>query len=232
MRAWRTGGLLLVLAPLLVTGCEPLECGRYGCGVAGPDPLSVEQQLFFELALRPAGALDDWIARLEVAGVGVWLGGDVTAADEAAWSEHARTLTHLTGRVFTRADSADALWHIFFLPNDRFPEFGYNSGLYGLCDAPPTEDDNGVRSLADATIMVHSGIGVDSSRSNTLLHEMVHCVGLYNHTTECDGCILNRTDSWRRPRLSAADSFVITTLYDDRLVSGMTKPEIREALDW
>jgi hypothetical protein len=162
--------------------------------------------------------------------INVSVEGDIplTSRHSATLDTALGDLTALTGLSFDRTDRDGAV-RIAYLPLRRINpiHFNFEGGLAAgpliavVCSASPNGE-------------IFLGLENESDlNDNCLPHELMHTIGFRGH-----GCVVRPSALCNRDliaQFSAADRILIRTLYDPRLVNGMTRreaiPLVRSAIE-
>jgi predicted Zn-dependent protease len=120
--------------------------------------------------------------------------------------------------------------NIYFVPNEQFKDYGFTEELFQedgetIGFALPTEG-NDVDGLLATTIGIDSTVN-QKDRNPTILHELVHALGMYNHFENDTSSILYPLNNQQITTLNETDKTLLDMLYRADIIPGMTE-EIRQ----
>ncbi|MFB3170001.1 DUF2927 domain-containing protein [Neobacillus sp. 179-C4.2 HS] len=121
--------------------------------------------------------------------------------------------------------------NIYFVPNEQFKDYGFTEELFQedgetIGFALPTEG-NDVDGLLATTIGIDSTVN-QKDRNPTILHELVHALGMYNHFEHDTSSILYPLTNQQITTLNETDKTLLGMLYRLDIIPGMTEEEIRQ----
>jgi Protein of unknown function (DUF2927) len=120
---------------------------------------------------------------------------------------------------------------IYFVPNEQFKDYGYTEELiqeYGeTIGFALATDANDVDGLLTTTIGIDSTVN-QNDRNPTILHELVHALGMYNHFENDTSSILYPVNNQQITTLNDTDQTLLDMLYRADIIPGMTESEIRQ----
>lgn len=120
---------------------------------------------------------------------------------------------------------------LYFVPNEQFKNYGYTDALIrgngeAIGFTLPTEG-NSRDGLLATTIGIDSTIS-QALRNATMLHELVHSLGMFNHFEEDTSSILYPETDQNVTKLNETDRKFVEMLYRADIKPGMTEEEIRK----
>jgi hypothetical protein len=120
---------------------------------------------------------------------------------------------------------------MYFVPNEEFQEYGFTDelikGSVETIGFAQVTDGNSVDGLLSTTIGIDSTIP-QALRNPTILHEIVHSLGMYNHFENDTSSILYPLSNQKVTALNETDRKYIDMLYRKDLLAGMTEKDIRD----
>jgi hypothetical protein len=120
---------------------------------------------------------------------------------------------------------------LYFVPNEQFKDYGYTDDLFRsngetIGFTLPTEG-NSRDGLLKAVIAIDSTIP-QALRNATILHELVHSLGMFNHFEDDKSSILYPQTNQNITKLNETDRVFLEMLYRADILPGMTEEEIRQ----
>ncbi len=198
------------------------------------DTVDTFKQLYFHNGEKPLTELIKWTYY-----VGVYVHGDPTSQDSKVLKSYFDKLNEKLPIEFKMLENGtsnytDHQLDIHFVPTHKFKDYGFkkdilvgNKQVVGVAIPEKVTTDGKI-----ITSRILIGTDTDQQlRKTTILHEIIHSLGLYGHIEDNKKSILYPYNNNRITKLSEIDEKLIEILYREDIQPGMTEKDVEHVLE-